>query len=506
MNNFCLLSPLLRRVFMPGVIFISLVFVVSVDAQNSWSIRFEGLGTFSSPRCSDLNGDGVKDIIFGAGREEFISCDSAVLALDGATGKMLWNVPSRDQIFGSAGLMDLNGDGIDDIVIGGRSAELKAIDGADGSILWEFFKSTSTDEPREAGWYNFYNPQFIDDVDGDGLEDIIVSNGGDVLAEPYDTNRPAGHLVVLNSRTGKLIAKADMPDGKEIYMSIICFRPAADQSYKVIFGTGGETLGGSLFVADLEDVLREDLSGARKLATAPHKGFIAPPVAIDITGDQIRDVVVLGVDGTVYAFDGKDFSLLWQTAIEGCEAYSSLAIGRFTEDQIPDFFISIAAGVWPKLEWNRQFMLNGKNGQIEFIDSLGFYQTSTAVVYDFTDDGRDDVLLSINYQIQDEFFRKFFHNMLGIIDFSTSEFIQIAESLEGNNISSTPWLGDLDNDGFLDIIYIHATNLRHTYTFDGMQINRITTTYKVKNPVLWGSYMGSHYNGIFPDLKSVLSH
>lgn len=506
MNSFYLISQHLQRVILPGVFFISLIYGVSVDAQKSWSTRYGGIGTFSSPRCSDLNGDGVLDIIFGAGREEFMACDSAVMALDGASGRMLWKVPSRDQIFGSAGLKDLNGDGIDDLVIGGRSAELKAINGADGSLLWEFFKSKSTDEPRQAGWYNFYNPQFIDDVDGDGLDDIIVSNGGDVLVEPYDTNRPAGHLVVLNSRTGKLIAKALMPDGKEIYMSIICFRPAPGQSYKVIFGTGGETLGGNLFVADLEDVLKEDLSGARLLTTAPDRGFIAPPVAVDITGDQILDVVVMGVDGTVYAFDGKDFSLLWQTVIEGCEAYSSLAIGRFTEDQIPDFFISIAAGVWPKLEWNRQFMLNGQNGQIEFIDSLGFYQTSTAVVYDFTDDGRDDVLLSINYQIQDELFRKFFHNMLGIIDFSTNEFIQIGESQEGNNISSTPWLGDLDNDGFLDIIYIHATNLRHTFTFDGMQINRIATTYKIKNPVLWGSYMGSHYNGVFPDLKSVLSH
>ncbi|MBK8503969.1 MAG: PQQ-binding-like beta-propeller repeat protein [Saprospiraceae bacterium] len=467
-----------------------------IDGQNSWEVRLEGLGTFSSPRCVDLTGDGIKDIIIGAGREEFNACDSAIMAIDGLNGKIIWKVKARDQIFGSTTLLDIDGDQVDDIIIGGRSAELKAISGATGQVIWEFFRSSSTDAPREAGWYNFYNPQLIDDVNNDGLSDIIVSNGGDVKAEPYDPNRPAGHLMVLDGKTGTLLAKADMPDGKEIYMSIICFRPSPDISPKIIFGTGGETLGGNLFVADLQALLNSDLSHSIQLASSPDKGYIAPPVAVDLTGDQILDAIVMGVDGTVSAFSGVDFKLLWQTKINGCEAYSSLAVGNFTNDTVPDFFVSIAAGVWPKLEWNRQFMLNGKNGNIEFIDSLGFYQTSTAVVFDFNQDHQDDVLLSINYQVQNQIFQKFFHNMLAIIDFKTGEMSQITDALDGNNIASTPWIGDLDDDGLLDIIYIHATNLRHTYTFDGMQINRIETNYPIHSSVSWGAYMGSSYNGI----------
>jgi hypothetical protein len=141
-------------------------------------------------------------------------------------------------------------------------------------------------------------------------------------------------------------------------------------------------------------------------------------------------------------------------------------------------------------------MLNGKNGIIEFIDSLGFYQTSTAVVFDFNQDHQDDILLSINYQVQNQIFQKFFYNMLAIIDFSTGEMSQITDALDGNNIASTPWIGDLDDDGLLDIVYIHATNLRHTYTFDGMQINRIETDYPIHSPVIWGAYMGSVGNGV----------
>lgn len=479
------------------IILCSVMILDVLVAQNSWSLRLDDIGTFSSPRCTDLNGDGVQDVIIGAGREEFVSSDSAVMAIDGATGNLLWKVSARDQIFGSAALVDINGDFIDDVIIGGRSAELKAINGANGKIIWEFFRSKNTDAPRNAGWYNFYNPQLIGDVNDDQISDLLVSNGGDVKAEPYDPNRPAGHLLILSGKTGEILARADMPDGKEIYMSVICFKPAPHLPAKIIFGTGGETLAGNLFAADLDDLLKNDLSRSVKLASSESKGFIAPPVALDLNQDHILDVVAMGVDGGVFAYDGSTFQLMWHTQIKGCEAYSSLAVGNFTGDSIPDFFVSIAAGVWPKLEWNRQFMLNGKNGKIEYVDSLGFYQTSTAVVYDFNQDGRDEILLSINYQVQDELFRKFFYNMLAMIDFKTGELEQYQDPFEGNNISSTPFIGDLDGDGHLDIIYVHANNLRHTYTFDGMEIHRLETNFPVKEPILWGAYMGSGYNGIY---------
>jgi hypothetical protein len=51
--------------------------------QLIWYNHFDGLGTYSSPRCADLNGDQIKDIVMGAGRNEFEESDWAVIALDG---------------------------------------------------------------------------------------------------------------------------------------------------------------------------------------------------------------------------------------------------------------------------------------------------------------------------------------------------------------------------------------------------------------------------------------
>lgn len=463
-----------------------------LTAQN-WSVKYDGVGTFSSPRVTDLNGDNVGDVILGAGREEFHACDSAVIALDGKSGEMLWCVRAIDQIFGSAALKDLNGDGVMDVLIGGRSAELKAIDGATGKVIWKFNKRKGAKK-----WYNFYNPQFIADQDGDGLEDILISNGGDVMAAPYDPNRPSGHLVVLGSRDGSLLAQAQVPDGKETYMSVAALPVDGGKDYKVVFGTGGETIGGHLYVTTLSDILAGDLSGAKLLDTSEEKGYIAPPVWIDINGDNNPDIVANAVEGKLLAYDGITYEPLWSVKIPNTEAYSSVAPGYFTGDSIPDFFVSYAIGRWPKLDWSKQIMVNGATGNVEYIDSLGYYQTSTPVVIDLNNDGWEEAILSVNSHVYDEADNRTLNNLLVVINFRLNEVVQLWGSAEGSNISSTPWIGDMDNDGLLDIVYCHATNPNKTYTFDGLRISRIATDIPLVSPIRWGAYMGSQYNGIYP--------
>jgi hypothetical protein len=461
--------------------------------QNSWSVNYNGLGTFSSPRVTDLNGDGTGDIVFGAGREEFKACDSAVIALDGQNGKMLWHVSAKDQVFGSAALKDINNDTVSDVIINGRSAELMAIDGRTGKIIWRFDKNTGKDK-----WYAFYNVQFIKDQNNDGLEDILTSNGGNVWAAPHETkHRPAGSIVVISAKDGSLIAKASAPDKCEIYMSVSALPVGDGRDYKIIFGTGGETVGGHLYLTTLADVLKGDISNAILLDSSPKNGFVAPAVWIDINRDGVMDIVANAVEGKLIAFDGVSYKPLWSVKESNTEAYSSIAPGFFTADSIPDFLVSYAVGVWPKLEWSRQLMVNGATGNTEFIDSLGFYQTSTPVVIDFDGDGRDEAIMSVNIHVYDRLDRPMLHNMLVAIDFKAPEVNQITDTFGGGNISTTPWIGDLDNDGLLDIVYCHGTNQKTAYSFNGMQVNRIATTAPIKKKIKWGSYMGSSYDGIF---------
>jgi outer membrane protein assembly factor BamB len=481
---------------MDGIKKIFLLIILSQVSfcQDSWTTVLPTIGTFSSPRLTDLNGDGTLDVILGGGRLEFQASDTAMFALDGNNGELLWSIPANDQIFGSAALMDITGDGIKDAFLGGRSSEFKAINSQSGEVIWAF----DTLGHANKRWFNFYNPQFIHDVDQDGFKDILIANGGDIWVEPYDSTRAVGMLCILSAKTGELLKSARMPDGKEIYMSVaIDFDSTSPLTSKFIFGTGGETISGNLYVADLQMLLNDNLDEAVKLAEGGAKGFIAPPVWVDLNLDGIRDVVSSSVNGRLLAFDGDTFEPLWQMKLPNTESYGSMAVGQFNEDMVPDFFVSFAQGVWPELSWTKQAMVNGVNGTIEYLDSLGYYQTSSPIVVDLTGDGIDEVILSVDYQILDSLNRKSFYSTLYAIEFTANQAISMVDGLPGHNVSSTPWIGDMDADGYLDIIYCHGTNAYHTYTFDGLRINRLKTTIPISKPIKWGSYMGSNYDGVY---------
>ena len=129
--------------------------------------------------------------------------------------------------------------------------------------------------PGDSGLYNFYSPQIISDVDNDGYPDLLVSNGGDRTAPAWQTNRPPGHLMVISSLTGQLIAKAVSPDS-EIYCSPIIHNTQNNGIQWVLYGTGGETLGGSFWAVPLNDLLNNDISSSIQIATDSTTGYIAP--------------------------------------------------------------------------------------------------------------------------------------------------------------------------------------------------------------------------------------
>lgn len=463
--------------------------------SKEWAVFFKRVGTLSSPRLIDLNKDGIMDVVLGAGNVEFLASDSAILAIDGADGRTLWTAGARDQIFGSPVFQDITGDGIPDVFIGGRSAELKALNGMNGKVIWEYFPHTVDITKSDSGAYNFYSPQMIPDQDNDGLDDLLVAAGGYVKALPHDPNRPAGKLLVISSANGKKLAGASMPDSAEIYMSVVVTDFSGEDDLSVIFGTGGETLGGGLYKAYLRDLLRDDLSEAIQLASGKEKGFIAPPVLADITNDGIPDIIANAVDGRMIAVDGSTHEMLWEVSIPGTEAYCSISVGYYTEDIVPDFFTNFGIGIWPDLDQSVQFMVDGKTGEVMFRDTLGTFQESSPVTCDFNQDGHDDALISLNTQSLTGF-----SNQLTIVDFHNDSIYKTGPRHLGANVASTPWIGDMDEDGLLEIIYCNEANpfdLLSISFKERLKITKLKTPIPIDEPLPWGGYMGSYHDGIF---------
>ena len=90
--------------------------------KDHWELSLNTVGTYSSSRTVELNGDGVLDIVIGGGGLENEFSEYGVIAINGKDGSLLWKIPSRNQVVGSAIFLDVDLDGIDDVFIGGRSA------------------------------------------------------------------------------------------------------------------------------------------------------------------------------------------------------------------------------------------------------------------------------------------------------------------------------------------------------------------------------------------------
>jgi len=251
-----------------------------------WDKDFPVIGSQSSPRAADLNGDGVLDIVMGAGQNEFQFSKQGILALNGKTGELLWQQAATDQVYGSATFCDITGDGVKDVFIGGRSPHFRALNGKTGAVLWEYSYDQYKNDPiMQYARFNFNNSVLVPDQNNDGLQDVLTVNGGNAKAAPNsEKERYPAVLILFDSKTGSIISSDTMPDGKESYMAPLCFAQPGTQEFLIIFGTGGETINGHLYLAKLSDLAKRQLSQAREIASEQGHGFIAPPVLADISG------------------------------------------------------------------------------------------------------------------------------------------------------------------------------------------------------------------------------
>lgn len=468
-----------------------------------WFKDYSIIGSQSSPRTADLNNDDVLDIVMGAGMNEYQKSSQGILAFDGKTGEILWQQEALDQVYGSALFYDVTADGVPEVFIGGRGPHFKALDGKTGAVIWEYKYHYESDPILRFARFNFNNSVLVPDQNNDGLMDLLTVNGGNAKADPYtEENRYPGVLMIFDAANGNVLAADTMPDGRESYMSPIVFKQPGDPEYSIVFGTGGETLNGNLFLGKLSDLTGKKLGRAKVIATETGHGFIAPPTAVDINDDEFYDVMAISHGSSIFAIDGKTLQPIWKQKVPETESSNSLAVGNFTGDKIPDLFTFVSKGEWPNSTGSVQIMIDGKDGRIAYQDSIGCTGYSSPVVYDLNDDGIDEVLISVNeFDCSLGFVGKnptVIENKLIAINFITRN-VQVVDQMQGfKNIFSTPWIGDLDGDGYLDIIECQYYHRGMLLSFLGMRIKRIDTQVPVRTTVAWGAYMGSAGDGVYP--------
>jgi hypothetical protein len=113
---------------------------------------------------------------------------------------------------------------------------------------------------------NFYTPLYLnEDFDRDGLPDLVTIHGGDPTRKPrllltvvrmsiividLDENvRLAGEILLVSTRTGRILNVTLVPDQMESYDSPQLIRRSPTEDY-ILIGTGGETHAGGLYAFD----------------------------------------------------------------------------------------------------------------------------------------------------------------------------------------------------------------------------------------------------------------
>ncbi|MEZ5983449.1 MAG: Ig-like domain-containing protein [Parvularculaceae bacterium] len=338
----------------------------SLNGSNGFAINGVDSSDFSGAVVSsagDVNGDGIDDILVGAygadpsgkslAGETYVIFGSSsgfgsslnLSALNGSNGFVINGIDSLDQSgdsVSSAG--DINGDGIDDILIGAQGGDPNS-EGAAGESYVVYGSSSGFSASLNLSALNGSNGFVINGIDsgdtsgvsvsaagdmnGDGIDDIIIGAPG---AHPYGVTLVGESYVVfgsssgfgsslnlssLNGSNGFVINGIDDGDLSgssvagvgdvngdgvdDVIIGAFFADPARRGESYVVFGSS------SGFSASLD---LSALNGSNGFALIGVDGFdqsgISADGAGDINGDGIADIII-GANGAGSSYQGESY-------------------------------------------------------------------------------------------------------------------------------------------------------------------------------------------------------
>ncbi|XP_066251301.1 uncharacterized protein [Euwallacea similis] len=308
----------------------------SLNVTEVWAVNFPGLTTESPTRVLDIDGDGIKDIIFGfgtGGNDNLVApkifcpiflgvpppCDGGLIALNGKNGNVMWKQWINDTIFGLHCSADVNADGVNDCLYVGIDGTIAIVNSKQGKHIWKL----------NPGKISVFLADFISDQNGDNVSDVIAS------CSSLEENA-SGRIVLLSGKTGETIKEIRTPNGtKTFYMPQVLHQ---NTSSVLLFGTGTPGTPGNLSTVPVKDMEQLE-NNSRTLYEDKFNGMLTQSILVDITGDKIQDIVTSTYNSSIVAIDGKTYKQIWKFNVSGAVTDMSPTPAFFNGDNVTDFMV-----------------------------------------------------------------------------------------------------------------------------------------------------------------------
>jgi len=328
----------------------------------------------------DIDSDGIMDLVIGDSKYDAGATSATVIALDGANGGTLWthtithtgNWPS---VGWASAIEKLDLDPISDVIVtfGDGSAGvvwIHALSGATGNQIWE---KQYTGLNSIAGSIPFVHAVW-QDVNGDGSEDLFVvlmpSTGG------------TGSVAALNGATGD-----------ELWSETFTGDVSAQEVRSDLNGDGKNDVFVRIWVQSTGTTTLTALKGQSgdTIWSRDFSGnFAAGLVSADLNGDGSVDMMCMSEDLlTFFPINGRDGIDIWSTPLIFAEKKTyTIMRTDITGDGVVEFLFYTY--VTPPPSTTTLTMINGANGATVWTKSMVGYWTVGSLL-DLTGDGKSDV-------------------------------------------------------------------------------------------------------------------
>jgi outer membrane protein assembly factor BamB len=289
----------------------------TLSGQILWKAQLHGK-VRPAPALADLDADGQVDVVVGD-ELGFLS------AFEGKTGRRLWQKSTTANEYGAKGyvggpaIVDVDGDGKDDVVAGARDGVLAAYRGRDGQVLWSVSDSSG-----------IHASPVVFDADGDGRMEILAAwsysslrildskTGGARWSQqleqdaggieglfgtpvpvPFAAQAGAGPVIVAPTAWwGRDDGIIEVGPQRRAFRS----KEGRVSSSAVVTDLDGDGAIEAIVGTESGQVLALGPNGTRAIVTAAKGAIEATPMLADVDGDGTFELLVASNDGSLTCY------------------------------------------------------------------------------------------------------------------------------------------------------------------------------------------------------------